>query len=172
MIDELLRFGQERTVNAYPQQLAALIDECVTEASPRAAVRGVRVRVAAGDGVIGVDKNKIKQALGNILDNAIEASAMGAGVDVTASVDAAGARIEIRDHGTGVPEAVRARLFTPFCTTKADGAGLGLALARELVEAHGGAIEWRPAKPGTLFVVTLPRTSDAVTSRRGRASCS
>jgi nitrogen-specific signal transduction histidine kinase len=51
---------------------------------------------------------------------------------------------------------VRSRLFTPFCTTKARGVGLGLALARELVQAHGGEVTWLPADPGAVFVLTLP----------------
>jgi nitrogen-specific signal transduction histidine kinase len=45
----------------------------------------------------------------------------------------------------------------PFCTTKPDGVGLGLALAKELVLAHGGELEWQPADPGTRFVLSLPR---------------
>jgi signal transduction histidine kinase len=63
----------------------------------------------------------------------------------------------VRDHGAGVAPEIRDRLFTPFATTKPDGIGLGLVLARELVEAHGGTLAWQPATPGTEFVVTLPR---------------
>ena len=67
-------------------------------------------------------------------------------------------RIVVRDHGPGVEPTIRDRLFTPFATTKPDGIGLGLVLARELVEAHGGTLEWRAAAPGAAFVVELPRT--------------
>jgi nitrogen-specific signal transduction histidine kinase len=63
----------------------------------------------------------------------------------------------VRDRGPGVPVAIRDRLFTPFATTKVDGIGLGLALARELVQAHGGTLEWQAADEGTVFVVLLPR---------------
>jgi two-component system sensor histidine kinase DctS len=55
-----------------------------------------------------------------------------------------------------VPAEVRPRLFTPFCTTKPEGIGLGLALARELVEAHGGHVDLRRVTPGSEFVLTLP----------------
>jgi C4-dicarboxylate-specific signal transduction histidine kinase len=63
----------------------------------------------------------------------------------------------VRDHGAGVAAEIRNRLFTPFCTTKPNGVGVGLALAKELVDAHGGRLEWEPADPGARFVITLPR---------------
>jgi len=137
--------------------VAALVDECVTDCQARAVPRGVRVSITApADATISIDKHKIKQALGNLLDNAIEVTADGAAVEVAVSTDDGGVRIAIRDHGPGVAAQVRERLFTPFCTTKPHGIGLGLALARELVEAHGGRIEWSAATPGTVFVLTLP----------------
>jgi nitrogen-specific signal transduction histidine kinase len=65
-------------------------------------------------------------------------------------------RIAIRDYGAGVPDDVRPRLFTPFCTTKPEGIGLGLVLARDLVEAHGGKVDLTTATPGSEFVLSLP----------------
>jgi len=157
VIDELLRFGQDRALNLYTQSLHALIEACIADCRPRAAERGVRLEVFQGpDQDVLVDKHKIKQALGNVLDNAIEASATGGRIEVRPSLEGRLARIAVRDYGAGVPESVRARLFTPFCTTKSRGIGLGLALARELVEAHGGEVTWLPADPGAVFVLTLP----------------
>jgi C4-dicarboxylate-specific signal transduction histidine kinase len=63
--------------------------------------------------------------------------------------------IAVRDHGAGVAPEIRAHLFSPFATTKPDGIGLGLALARELIQAQGGTVDWREASPGTVFVATL-----------------
>src|SRR5262249_1601253 len=124
---------------------------------PRAAERGVRLEVFQGpDQDVLVDKHKIKQAIGNVLDNAIEASATGGRIEVRPSLEGRLARIAVRDYGAGVPESVRARPSPPFCTTKSGGIGLGLALARELVEAHGGGVTWPPADPGAVFVLTLP----------------
>ena len=62
----------------------------------------------------------------------------------------------LRDYGAGVPEDIRPRLFTPFCTTKPEGIGLGLVLARELVEAHGGHVGLTGTTPGSEFVLSLP----------------
>jgi len=157
VIESLRRFGQDRTLNLYPQSIRALVAECVDDCRVRAEPRGVRIAVTVpADVTIPLDKHKIKQALGNLLDNAIEVTTAGAAVDVEVTARGDEIRIVVRDHGPGVASEVRDRLFTPFCTTKPDGVGLGLALARELVEAHGGRVEWAPATPGASFVVTLP----------------
>jgi signal transduction histidine kinase len=157
VVDELMRFGQDRALNCYEQPVAALVEECVVACRPRAAARGVRLEVLAGqDRPVVVDKHKIRQALGNLLDNAIDASPAGEAVDVRWVVAGPSLRIVVRDYGSGVPVDVRPRLFTPFCTTKPDGIGLGLALARELVEAHGGQVEALDATPGSEFVLSLP----------------
>jgi signal transduction histidine kinase len=134
------------------------VDECIRDCEPRAVARGVRVELeSAADVTLTLDKHKLKQAVGNLIDNAIDATPPGTRVEVTVARNGTRARVLVRDHGDGVPEAVRERLFTPFCTTKAHGIGLGLVLAKEIVEAHGGAIEWRDEDPGTEFVVTLPQ---------------
>ena len=135
--------------------------ECVDDCRPRADAAGVPVRVVpAPDVTLPLDKHKLKQAIGNLLDNAVAASPRGEAVEITTSVENGAARIVVRDHGPGVAPAIRDRLFTPFATTKPDGIGLGLVLARDLVEAHGGTLDWRPAAPGTEFVVTLARPTE------------
>ncbi len=78
----------------------------------------------------------VRQVLDNLLRNAIEASPRGADVEV----DVADARVEIRDRGPGVPPAVVARLYEPFVTGRAQGTGLGLAVARRIVVALGGEL--------------------------------
>jgi len=157
VIDELLAFGQDRTLNLYPHRLESVVDECVDECRPRALANAVDVRVATMPIEITLDKHKIKQALGNVLDNAIDAAPEGSVVEVETSVVNGSVRVAVRDHGAGVASEIRSRLFTPFCTTKPNGVGVGLALAKELVDAHGGRLEWEPADPGARFVITLPR---------------
>jgi signal transduction histidine kinase len=157
VIDELLAFGQDRTLNLYPHQLESVVDECVDECRPRALANAVDVRVATTPIEVTLDKHKIKQALGNVLDNAIDAAPEGSVVEVETSVVNGSVRVAVRDHGAGVASEIRNRVFTPFCTTKPNGVGVGLALAKELVDAHGGRLEWEPADPGARFVITLPR---------------
>jgi signal transduction histidine kinase len=114
-----------------------------------------------------LDKHKLKQAIGNLLDNAVMAAPPGTPVEITTAVENGQVRILVRDHGPGVAPEIRDRLFTPFATTKPDGIGLGLVLARDLVEAHGGTLDWRPAAPGTEFVVTLPHPQADASAEAG-----
>jgi signal transduction histidine kinase len=158
VIDELLAFGQDRTLNLCPHRVEALVNECIEECQARAVARSVELRVTHSTPVeVTFDKHKIKQVLGNVLDNAIDAAPLGSVVEVAATAPNGNVRIAVRDHGAGVAPEIRARLFTPFCTNKPDGVGVGLALAKELVDAHGGRLEWQPADPGARFVITLPR---------------
>jgi signal transduction histidine kinase len=158
VIDELLAFGQDRALNLYPHAIATVVDECVEECRVRATGLGVDLRVAPAPAVeLALDKHKIKQAIVNVLENAIDAAPQGTVVEVSAAVDDGHVQVAVRDHGAGVADTLRDRLFTPFATTKQDGVGLGLALAKELVDAHGGGITWEPATPGARFVIRLPR---------------
>lgn len=157
VIDELLRFAQDRSLNLYPHPVDAVVAECVDEVRGRAERAGVQLAVVPGPAIEAVlDKHKVKQALGNLLDNAIEASPPGARVEVRTRRENGHVHVAVRDHGGGIPPEVRERLGTPFCTTKPDGIGLGLALARELVEAHGGTLAFRDATPGAELELALP----------------
>ena len=66
-------------------------------------------------------------------------------------------RIEVDDDGHGVPEAIAATLFEPMVSGRANGTGLGLALAREIAREHGGELALQPRETGTRFVLLLPR---------------
>ena len=112
------------------------------------------------------DPYLLSEALSNIIQNAIEATPPGGEVTIQArpmprqaglAMDAAGVRVRITNTGSGVSEELRERIFEPFFSTKPSGTGLGLTIARRLIESHGGriAIESDGAS-WTSFVVELP----------------
>jgi signal transduction histidine kinase len=105
--------------------------------------------------LIEADRNQFFRVLANLLRNAADAGARS-GV-VSAGVEHGLATIDIADDGPGLPDAVRATLFRPFVhSTRHDGAGLGMAIARDLVLAHGGEITLASTGPeGTVFRLTL-----------------
>jgi two-component system, LuxR family, sensor kinase FixL len=110
------------------------------------------------------DPFRLEQVFGNILDNALAAGSCPVAVEVRAEeVDLLGEsaiRIAIHDDGPGIPAERRPKVFDPFFTTKARGTGLGMPIAKRIVEAHGGRISiGNDDKPGTTFLITLPRGS-------------
>jgi two-component system sensor histidine kinase HydH len=108
--------------------------------------------------VFSLDGDRLEQVLVNLIRNALQASPEGANVEASVSSERRGGlRFEVRDHGTGISAEGAARLFEPFHTTKVNGTGLGLAVARRIVEAHGGAIEaLNHPDGGALLTVRIP----------------
>jgi PAS domain S-box-containing protein len=104
------------------------------------------------------DSPRLRQALLNLLKNALEAAGRGGTVRCSAGrADDGGARVSIEDSGPGFSEDARARLFEPFFTTKAQGTGLGLTLTREIIAEHGGQIEVVDSSLGGAGLrITLP----------------
>lgn len=82
----------------------------------------------------------LHRAFSNLLRNAAEAMDGRGAIDVTLTGNAGGLLVTVADHGSGIPEQLRHRVFEPYFTTKTDGTGLGLALVRQTVEAHRGTI--------------------------------
>ncbi len=105
------------------------------------------------------DRDQLQQVLLNLLENARDAVAQAGRGDIAVRTRRAGDRVEIEvaDSGPGISEEARARLFTPYFTTKKQGTGLGLAIVHRIVTDHGGEIRVGANEGGgAVFVVALP----------------
>jgi two-component system nitrogen regulation sensor histidine kinase NtrY len=100
------------------------------------------------------DPAQVEQVLINLIKNAVEAGASAETIEVTVAEQAGGFGIQIRDRGTGMPEEVLRNALLPFYSTKPAGAGLGLTVCREVIEAHGGRISLAN-RPGGGLAVSL-----------------
>jgi signal transduction histidine kinase len=108
-------------------------------------------------GAVWFDHDPLVAAVLNLIRNAVEAAGPGGHVEIGCERVGSGVVFTIRDDGPGLTEDVRAQLFTPFYTTRPSGTGLGLVIARRILEAHGGRLDADPpAGTGTVFRGYLP----------------
>ncbi len=104
-----------------------------------------------------MDESQLRQALLNLLRNAVEAQPDGGAVHLSAREVDGGVEFTVRDEGEGVPAEQQEAVFEPFVSTKERGTGLGLAITRQIVEAHGGTIRYEAVPGGgASFLVRLP----------------
>ncbi len=104
-----------------------------------------------------LDEEQLRQALVNLMMNAVQATAAGGRITVTSRREPGQLAIEIRDTGRGITPDDLEHIFKPFFTTRHSGTGLGLSISREIVERHGGRIEVRSAVGrGSSFTIVLP----------------
>jgi signal transduction histidine kinase len=160
-IAHLLKYAREEDYRLAPVDLATVVDAALTEL--RAKLDAARVAVARnyiGGPTVMADGEKLRRVFANILDNAIDALGDlpdGRRIDCFVQNGDGRATVRIRDNGCGIPPDRIDRIFNPFFTTKATGAGLGMAISKKIVEAHEGTIDvTSEAGRGAEFVVALP----------------
>ena len=158
-LKRFLDLGRQGPSRSEPCSLTALVGQAVELLRPQCQHTGIDLRwkPPAGAAAVSGDAGQLAQLILNVLGNAVEAAGPGGSVeaDVTTS-DGGTIVLEVRDSGPGPSTEVAERLFEPFVTGKPEGVGLGLAVARQVAEAHGGRISWRREEGRTCFRVELP----------------
>jgi two-component system OmpR family sensor kinase len=144
--------------------LRLLLDEEIAHFATRAASSEVELELTGPSAIhVSGDELRLRQVIGNLLDNAIRHSPAGSTVRVRAAATPESVTVGVADEGDGLPSN-SSDLFTPFW--RADegrardggGVGLGLSIARAIIEAHGGSIEAESrTEGGSIFRFTLPR---------------
>ena len=168
---DLMRAEEGRfQVRTEPGDLARLVREAAASIAPLAERSGVSLRTELPDELtVQVDAMRIGQVLDNLFSNAVKYTPGGGEVDVQLMEDGGSALLRVADTGIGVPERDRERLFESFFRASSavehgiPGTGLGLAVARRIVRAHGGSLALGEARPcGSEFVLTLPLAVPAI----------
>lgn len=159
IIEEFLALARPVALAPRSVTVPELLRELVALIEGEAGARGVRVGVEAPATlpVLRADADRLRQVLLNLALNAIQAMPQGGTLGFGAAAAGADVVLSVSDTGEGIPADLLPRLFEPYVTGRTDGLGLGLAIARRLVEAHGGRIEaeTEPGR-GSRFRVTLP----------------
>ena len=137
--------------------LAELTSDVVRAYTAQAATSGVDlVAEVAAPARVNADKDLLREAVANLVDNAVRVSPRGASVTLSVERGSAGPVIAVADHGPGIEEERLPRLFERFQRSDS-GSGLGLAIARRVVERHGGTIKVKTARgAGSTFTIELP----------------
>lgn len=160
-LKRFLDLGRTGPLRREPVALRSLVGETVALLGPRCkhARIDLRWRPPSDEAAVVGDAGQVEQLLLNVIGNAVEAAGPGGWVEVALRREPAPAPlvvIEVSDSGPGPAEGVAAKLFEPFVTGKPEGVGLGLAVARQVAEAHGGTIGWRREDGRTVFRVEVP----------------
>ncbi len=166
LISDLLDFGKMEsgtfTVSKSPVDVHGLLQESVETLRPLAAARNITLEDAseAGRFTLCCDHDRVIQVLSNLVGNAIKFTPERGRILVRADSYKGGARFSVSDTGRGIPRAVLPHIFERYWQpeeSRRQGAGLGLSIAKGIVEAHGGSI-WAesPHGAGTTFFFTLP----------------
>jgi signal transduction histidine kinase len=136
-----------------------VVAEVVRLIGPQAEQQHVEVTVRLAEPApprVTLDVEKFKQALLNLVVNALEVMPDGGGLALATSAGDGELLVEVSDTGPGIPEEIRGEVFKPYFTTKSRGTGMGLALTEKLVGQHGGRIEFRTGPRGTTFRIAVP----------------
>jgi len=161
IIDSVLFLANPRPLKREVIDLESFLCDCwerVCHAAPSQA-RGVEVKLDLEPSGIALvaDRVRLEQAITNLLANALAALEGKGRIELCARVDNGRVRLEVKDDGPGIPVEVLPRLFEPFFTTKHEGAGLGLALVKRILEQHGGLVfAANRSVRGAIFVLDLP----------------
>ena len=174
LVQQILTFGRKDRPKLVPLDIAEVVTQALTLA--RAALSSnihLEAKIAADAGTVLADRTQVHQVLLNLCSNARDAVKPGGHITVTLERLAARVRLRVKDDGAGMDEAIRARLFEPYLTTKPNGHGLGLAVVHGIVAGLGGTIDVESAPGhGTCFDVFLPLVETQVTPVAGVSSVS
>jgi two-component system sensor kinase FixL len=164
-IQRIRKVLRKSDIENVPLDLNSIVVDVVRALKSDANIRNLRIELNLWPGTLDVIGNhvELKQVIKNLLMNAMDAMAAADHLEpivVTSELSDERVHVAIQDQGEGVPPNVAQQIFEPFYTTKPTGIGMGLSVARSIVEAHGGSI-WttRTAGRGALFEFTLPHAS-------------
>lgn len=163
ILSRLLAFGKPSPEDRRVQPLTPLVERTVKMIQDQALSKEVDLQVAGfspEDCEADIDAFEVEQVLLNVLLNAIDVSPAGSRVSIQTRRAGATVEIAVADEGGGVPAEIGEHIFDPYFTTKDSGAGLGLAVSREILMRHGGELSFENGANGAIFRLRLPLATE------------
>jgi signal transduction histidine kinase len=156
IVSDLLDFAAAREPMLAAVGLPELVVEALSVAPPPQGIEVVQTLADVPDELV-ADRDQLRQAMLNLITNGYQAMPSGGVLTVETVVLPGSLQFIVSDTGVGMDDETKERLFTPFFTRRARGIGLGLAVTKRIVEAHGGSIDVHSTLgEGSTFVITLP----------------
>jgi signal transduction histidine kinase len=157
VVENLLRFARPVKPSFQPVPISEILDDAARHLHGDMGYEDVTVTRGGPDVTTRGDPLLLAALFRNLYLNAAQSMHGGGPIEVTVSTEGARCRVRVADAGPGIQPALREKVFDPFFTTRVNGAGLGLAIARRIVDAHRGEINVRcPAEGGAALEVWLP----------------
>lgn len=159
MVKDMLAFGRFAPLKKEEVEVSALVEDIRQVVDEEFRENGVRLVCKCQDGIKGVslDREKVRHALANLLQNALQVTPKGKEVRLLVRLDKGLLHMVVEDEGSGIPKENLERIFQPFFTTKPQGTGLGLAITHRIVKDHGGDIRVESAQgTGARFTMSFP----------------
>lgn len=159
VLDSFRDFASLQRLTTRPADVLETLNDTMLLIGPQAVQQRVDVVLRRPEAALPrvlLDIDKFKQAVLNLVINALEAMPEGGQLVLNTSVRDGELLVEISDTGSGIPAEIQQDLFKPYFSTKARGTGMGLALSEKVLSQHGGRIDFRTGPLGTTFCITLP----------------
>ncbi|MBL0224975.1 MAG: ATP-binding protein [Geobacteraceae bacterium] len=160
VVEDFLRMSRQQPLELRDCSIREELETIVTLVAKDAHDRGISLRLEPDSepAIIKGDGEKLRQAFLNIVINALQATPSGGSVQIAYRKSDSGWEITFQDSGPGIDAETKARIFEPFFTTKPDGTGLGLAVTRKIIDAHGGTLDIKSnLGKGTTVSICLPK---------------
>ncbi|MCP5002943.1 MAG: PAS domain S-box protein [Planctomycetes bacterium] len=155
---DCLSFSKSGDLKRAEEDIGRIVEDLLTLITPHANLNGVNIYLAmlSDCPLVSIDRDKLKQALLNLILNAIEAMTDGGDIKINISKENSYLLISVKDTGPGIPDDQYDKIFGLFYSTKSGGTGVGLAITRNIIHAHGGNIRLNKTNEGAEFFIELP----------------
>ena len=171
-LTEIVQSASSKKLQLVPQDIRSLVHKTVEEFQGWILEKDLQICCADRPLALEIDPLQIKQAINNLLSNAIHFSPRGAKIFINWQEQQGDVLLTLRDEGPGLSSEDLEKLFKPFYTRRSEGTGLGLAIAQKIVLDHGGKL-WAKNAPikGAEFSITLPRSISFINLSEDNVAC-
>ncbi len=162
LVSSLIDAARPRPPAFKQLDISVLAAQIVAMLKPQADAKNINIKLDALEASLDADSGQMMQVLMNLIQNAIQVLPQAGQIEVSVKPQAGQIEIHVDDNGPGISFENQAQIFEPFFTQRAGGVGLGLAIVRQIIQAHHGSISYTPSHLGGAgFTIRLPLTQSS-----------